>query len=69
MAAQQRIQPDAHPTQYRKQRKKPAIPGKRRSERSRVGEMDPADARPGYGSGEKGLEEKKGPGESEGYGR
>ena len=38
--------------QYRKQGRKPAISGKRRSEHSRVGEKDRADGRAGYGSGE-----------------
>ena len=52
IAAQQRTRPDAHPTQYRKQGRKPAISGKRRSEHSRVGEKDRADGRAGYGSGE-----------------
>lgn len=50
MTAQQRIRPDAHPTQYRK----------RRAEHTKVEEKDQADARAGYESEESRPRRKKG---------
>ena len=62
IAAQQRIQPDAHATQYRKQRRQPAISEKQWSEHSMVGEKDRADANAnaGYGSEESWPRREKG---------
>ena len=71
IATRQRIRTDAHPTQFRKQGRfqgSGAILGKRRSEPSRVGEKDRADARAGYEPKESSLEERKGSAEPDGHG-